>query len=1039
MTLFSGSGLLLLLLSPSLEAAEPLAFNKDIRPIFSKTCFTCHGPDAAAVKGELRLDIREHALKGGESGKPAIVPGKPEESLMVQRMRSTDPDDTMPPPEAHMKFTPKDAELLTRWIAEGAKYEGHWAFKAPVKPALPPGEAHPVDAFIAARLKSENLALSPEADRRTLIRRVAFDLTGLPPSMDEIRQFLDDASPHAYQTMVDRYLASPRFGENFATPWLDASRYADTNGYSIDGGRQQWLWRDWVIQSFNSNQPYDQFLTDQIAGDLLPGATDQQIVATGFSRNHAITHEGGTIPEENLLNYGADRVKTTTETFLGLTMACAQCHDHKYDPLSQREYYQFYAFFNTIDEAGLAGDGGVNAAPSINAKSCLADPQEEQVVRGELAKLREAIQSPIPAEQAKWEAEQLADLKKRGDGLVVTPLEVVSTTAPNGNPERIKIHPDHSITISGGDFAAYNVLSKLPSSGPPIRGIRIVFSGTEASKGLLGFGKAKELEGNFHLGSVTNSVSSFPATNVDLNAILPIAQLSSSGFQPGYMPSHVLNTDPRVGWAPPTGSTDPHRLTLTFAVPLHPSTTPFLTTELLFNFGKETSPARFQIFAISGNDDDSPHPPAVTALLVNGPAARTPEQAADLRDYYHGIAPEKAGIRYQIANLQDRLSMLTADHSVLVMNTSKKPRKTHVLNRGVYSAPMEEVSPGTPAILPPLSLAPGFDPATGQFHDRPANRLDLARWMTRSDHPLVARVAVNRLWEHFFGRALSASSADLGSQGQWPSHPELLDWLAVDFRENGWDRKRLIRLIISSKTYRQSSSTPAELLASDPSNELLTRGPRFRLSAEQIRDQALAVSGLLIERLGGPSVRPYQPGDLWRQVSHYGSSPATSQTFVQDHGEKLYRRSLYTYWKRTLPPPNLSVFDAPNREICSIGRLPTNTPLQALVTLNDPQFVEAARAFASRMLKLPEMADHERISFAFEEVTSRRPTQAETQILEGSLLRERRHFAKDPTAAKKLLEIGEQEDTNPLSAIEHAAWTQLAATLLNLSETITRK
>ena len=1017
------------------HAAEPLSFNRDIRPIFSKTCFSCHGPDAAAVKGGLRLDIREMALKGGESGQAAIVPGEPSKSLMVSRMQSKDPDDVMPPPEAHLNFTPRDAELLTRWIAEGAKYEGHWAFAPPLKSPIPKmaDATGAIDAFVAARLKSEGMKFSPEADRHTLIRRVAFDLSGLPPSPEEVQTFLSDTSPQAYQSMVERYLASPRFGEHFASTWLDAARYADTNGYSIDGGRQQWIWRDWVIHSFNSNQPYDQFLTDQIAGDLIPGASEQQVVATGFSRNHAITHEGGTIPEENLVNYCADRVKTTSETFLGLTLACAQCHDHKYDPLSQREYYQFYAFFNTLGDAGLAGDRGINAAPTLHAASALVNPEEEKQVRADLAKLRESLAKAIPAAQDAWETAQRERLAKRGENFSQIPLKVISATAPNGSPERIKIQADNRIEIAGGDFSAYNILTRLPEEGPPISGIRIVFSGTEASKGTLGFGSAKGLEGNFHLGSLTSSVSSFPATNIDLNAILPISQLSASSTQEGFDIHNILHSDPLVGWAPATGSKGPQHLTTTFTHELDRQTSPFLTVEILFNYGSNCSPASFQVFGISGSDDNSPHPQAITEILLTESTARSQEQTSQLRDYFHGIAPEKSTVRHQIKNLEERVSMLTEKHSLLVMDTAKQPRKTHILDRGVYSSPLEEVSPGTPAVLPPLSLEPD------SFRERPANRLDLARWMTRADNPLTSRVAVNRLWEHFFGRAISASSADLGSQGQWPSHPELLDWLAVDFRENAWDRKRLIRLILHSKTYRQSSKTTPALLAQDPGNERLGRGPRFRLSAEQIRDQALAVSGLLVERLGGPSVRPYQPGDLWRQVSHYGSSPATSQTFVQDHGEKLYRRSLYTYWKRTLPPTNLSVFDAPNREICSIGRLPTNTPLQALVTLNDPQFVEAARAFALRILKTPSPDESSRLAAAFSHITSRPASHAELKILTHALTRERSHFANHPQAARDLLAIGEASSDDNIPHAEQAAWTQLAATLLNLSEVITRQ
>jgi hypothetical protein len=1025
-----------------LGAVEPLAFNRDIRPILSRTCFTCHGPDAAAVKGELRLDSRELALRGGESEKPAIVPGDPQASAVVQHLNSKDPEMVMPPPDSHLKFTSEDAEKITRWIKEGAKYEGHWAFQAPVKAAVPDvadASPNPIDHFVAAKLKVENLSFSPGADKSTLIRRACFDLTGLPPTPEEIRTFAEDTTPDAYEKMIDRLLASPRLGENFAVSWLDASRYADTNGYSIDGGRDQWIWRDWVIKSFNDNQPYDQFLTEQIAGDLLPDATEQQIVATGFSRNHAITHEGGTIPEENLVNYVADRVKTTSETFLGLTLACAQCHDHKYDPFTQRDYYRFYAFFNTVGDQGLDGNAGINAAPAISTTSCLASPAEAETVRNELDAARQDFAAPIPEAFEKWQAAQHADLAECGRDLVLTPLEVVSATSPNGSPDRIKIPPDQSVTIAGADYSAYNVLAKLPLGGPPIRGLRIVFSPSDASKGKLGFGKAKDLDGNFMLSTVTTSVSTFPAGNVDLNAALPIARLSASGSQPGFEVTNVLNTHPLLCWAPPTGASEPQNLTLTFATPIQPSATPYITTEILFNYGRGTSPARFQLFALSGNDDGSPHPANITALILADPATRTPEQDTELRDYFHKVSPEKALARSQIANLEERLSMLTEKHSVLVMNTSKKPRITHILNRGVYSSPMDEVTPGSPKVLPPLSDDPSFDPETGTFRERPANRLDLARWMTRADNPLVSRVAVNRLWEHFFGRGLSASSADLGSQGQWPSHPELLDWLAVDFRENGWNRKRLINLILTSRTYRQSSDTSPEMLSRDPRNEFLARGPRFRLSAEQVRDQALAVSGLLVERLGGPSVRPYQPGDLWRQVSHYGSSPATSQTFIQDHGEKLHRRSLYTYWKRTLPPANLSVFDAPNREICSIGRLPTNTPLQALVTLNDPQFVEASRALAVRLLGTSYPGDRERLTAAFEIVTSRPPNPGELEILEHSLARERKRYLAEPPAADELLATGELAENTKFPVPEQAAWTQLASTLLNLSETITRR
>lgn len=863
----------------------------------------------------------------------------------------------------------------------------------------------------------------------------------MPPTPSEVDQFLNDKAEDAYDQLVDRLVSSPRFGENMAVSWLDAARYADTNGYSIDGGRNQWLWRDWVIHSFNRNQPYDAFLVEQLAGDLLPDATDQQIIATGFNRNHAITHEGGTIPAENLTNYVADRVKTASETFLGLTYACAQCHDHKYDPISQRDYFRFFAFFNTLSDKGLDGNAGYNARSTHKAISCLASDEEAEKVRQQIAQAEAEYAKSIPEAQLRWEAGQLANLKTTGQGLSLKALEIQSATSPNGSPDRINILPDQSVTISRGDFAAYNVLGKLPTGDDvgPINGIRIVFSGTEGSKNRLGFGKMKGLEGNFVLSSVTSSVSTFPAGNVDLNAILPVSRLSATSQHPDFPHRDALITDPLVGWAPSSGDGAPQHITLTFAEPIDSNENPFITMEILFNKGGQTSPARFQFFAFSGRDDGSPHPADITRMLVADAASRTSEEATRMKEYFHEIASQKAAARYRLTALRERLPMLTEAHSALVMDTAKKPRKTHILNRGVYSDPLDEVQPGTPAVLPPLSKAPSFDPKTGSFAGRPANRLDLARWMVRDDHPLTSRIAVNRLWEHFFGRGLTVSTADFGSQGVWPSHPELLDWLAVDFRENGWNRNRMIKMIVSSRTYRQTSDTAADLMVKDQQNELLARGPRFRLSAEQIRDQALFVSGLLVERLGGPSVKPYQPGDLWRLVSHYGSSPATSQTFVQDHGEKLYRRSLYTYWKRTLPPTSLSTFDAPNREVCSIGRIATNTPLQALVTLNDPQFVEAARSFAVELLDGSYLDDHSRLIAGFRKVTSRNPVNEELGILEATLARSRKEFSGDPSNAGSLLAIGKSSRSEAETDIEQAAWTQLAATLLNLSETLTRR
>ena len=1020
---------LTLLVLPALAiGGERLSYNRDVRPVLSKNCFSCHGPDEIAREGELRLDLAESAYAGGESGTPAIVPGKPDESLLVKRIFHSRAKKLMPPADSHRELSTGEKDMLKRWVAEGAVYEEHWAFQPPVKPELPEGsDPNPIDRFTGARLAGAGLGFSAEADRRTLLRRVSFDLTGLPPTPEELEAFVNDSSAGAFERQVDRLLASPAFGEQQAVAWLDAARYADTNGYSIDGGRHQWLWRDWVIKAFNDNKPYDVFLTEQLAGDLLPNADEQQLVASGFNRNNANTHEGGTIAEENLVNYVADRVKTTSEVFLGLTMACAQCHDHKFDPIPQRDYYRFFAFFNTVDDAAHDGDGGTNSRPSIMAGSCLSTPGEIDRVRAELAVARDQLAAANPEGLAAWEATERLDLSAAGNDLELIPLTAGSATSPNGNPERIKIGNDGSVSIGGGDYAAYNVMCRLPPGSGPLKGIRVEFLPTEAAGGKLGYSGAGGLEGNLVMSTITTSASSFPALNVDLNASLPMARISASGSQDGYGPEMLRDTTPTNGWAPPTGSTVPQHVTVTFAEAIDPSVSPYLTTELMFNFGHGASPARFRIHAFTGTDDGSPHPSDITSMLLAGGDARTPEQQLRMESYFRAHAPATRARRFRIKDLEDRLAMLTQAHPVMVMNTAASPRVTRILDRGLYSSPGEVVKPGTPVSLPPLE-----EPA-----DRELNRLDLARWMTRPDNPLTARVEVNRVWEAFFGKGLASSPADFGMQSALPTHPELLDWLATDFVGGGWDLKRLIRGIVTSRTYRQSAVATAELLERDPRNELLARGPRFRLSAEQIRDQALMVSGLLVPRLGGPSVRPYQPGDLWRQVSHYGSSPATSQTFVQDHGEKLYRRSLYTYWKRTLPPANMGIFDAPNREVCSIGRASTNTPLQALVTLNDPQFVEAARAFAERLASTGDN-DESRIAAGFTATTGRQPDAAERSILRAALERERQRYRADPAAAAALLAVGESPLGSALDPVEHAALTQLCSMFLNLSETLTR-
>lgn len=981
------------------RADEPVSYNRDVRPILSENCFSCHGFDEHGRKAKLRLDRREDAVAPREDG-PAIVPGKLAESLVWQRIVTDDPDDVMPPPESHLKLSAADKAVLRRWIEQGAPYEPHWAFVAPRLPPLPGDARHPVDAFVRARLRQEGLKPSPEADRATLIRRVSLDLTGLPPSAEEVEAFLRDPDPRAYERLVDRLLASPHHGERLALEWLDAARYADTNGYSIDGGRHLWLWRDWVIQAFNDNLPYDRFLVEQLAGDLLPGRTDAQLVATGFQRNNMNTHEGGTIPEENLVNYNADRVRTLGEAVLGLTLACAQCHDHKYDPLSQRDYFRLFAYFNTLGDKGLDGNGGVNSGPVANLRTPLRSGDVERV-RGRIAALRAILSTPDEAVLAAWEREQRARLATRGRGLQLHPVRLSKISTPNSGAG-FSVEGNR---LRGLGAAAYDVLGETPRADRPIAGIRLVFPASD-----------------FLLTAVDVTADKVPSDQVNLHRLARFARVTASSWHPRHPAADVQAFDARRGWMPAPGAQGEVHLTLTFEQPITAETHPWLTTQVYFA-ARGAKEAR--LYAFTGEDDGTDLPDAVLAALAKDPAARTEADRAALWAQVAAAGDALRAARVDLANAEERLRALTEPQSTMVMAVAAKPRETRILIRGDYSQPGDKVTAGTPDFLPPFP------------EGAPADRLGLARWVVMPENPLTARVAVNRAWKMLFGAGLVATPADFGLQGALPSHPELLDWLAVDFVESGWDLRRLLRTLVLSQTYRQSSRATPALLERDPSNQLLARGPRFRLPAELIRDHALKVSGLLVPDLGGPSVNPYSPFNLWREVSHYGSVAATAQTFVQDHGDKLHRRSLYTYWKRTAPPPNLAAFDAPNREVCAVDRPQTITPLQALVTLNDTQFAEAARALGARAAARPG-PDAERVRWASLEALGRPPSERESGVLLGTLARERARYAADPARAAAALRVGESPVRADVPPVEQAAWMQVASLLLNLSETLTR-
>lgn len=1004
----------------SSAAKEEIIFNRDVRPILSQHCFACHGPDSHDRKGELRLDTFAGATKGGESRKPAIVPGKPEESELYKRLITNDSEKIMPPPHFHKDLNEKQKKTLHQWILNGAEYQGHWAFITPKKPTIPAEinktYSNPIDSFIAARLKKENLTLSKKAPPHVLKRRLSFDLIGLPPNISKPNELKHADIP----AEIDRLLASAHFGERMALPWLDAARYADTNGYSIDGGRHMWLWRDWVINAFNTNKPFNEFLTEQIAGDLLPNATEAQHVATGFQRNNANTHEGGTIPEENLVNYVADRVKTLGESVIGLTTSCSQCHDHKYDPISQEEYYKMFAFFNTVSDKSHDGNVGRNSRPSILARSSLSTPAEITSVKKEIAQAQKKLEQIEPSQLADWEKSIIEDEALRGKNFKLYDLKHLTATMPNGTLSDLHIEPNgERLTIKKGYETGVNVCCEIPKGTPPVNGMRVTFY--PKKNGKIGFGK----NGNMILNTISPCFSSLPAMNIGHNSLIQPSRLTTTSHRPGFETHYLTDTRVINGWSPADNTTEQH-LTFTFPKPIDTSTLNHLTTEFVFNAGGRQSATQLKIQLFSGNDTDSEHSPELIQLVKTPANQRTPEQQNQIKALFKKHSPHKSRQRIRLSNLNDRLAVLTKKHPTMVMDTAKKPRVTRFLERGDYASPRHIVQPGTPAFLPPLKPA-----------NEIANRLDLANWLTRPDHPLTARVAVNNIWSIFFGQGLVSSRADFGSQGSYPTHPELLDWLAVHFQESGWDVKALVKLIVSSHTYQQQSSPTANLLAKDPLNKLLARGPRFRLSAEHIRDQALAHSGLLVPRIGGPSVKTYHPGDLWRQVSHYGSSRATAQSYHRDNGEKLYRRSIYTYWKRTLPPPSLAVFDAPNREVCLSGRGTTNTPLQAFILLNSPQYIEASRILAAKLLTANHPDDLTRIRVAFTKVTGRSPKQHEINLLQKELNKELTRYNTNQQAAKKLLLIGDSPQSN-LPAPQHAAWTNLCQLLFNLSETVTR-
>jgi len=1001
------------------QAAErPLDFGRDIRPILSDRCFACHGPDDLERKGRLRLDHRDNAIQPAKSGAAAIVPGKPEESELIKRLVTHDVDDVMPPPKTGKTVTSGQVDLFRRWIAQGAPYREHWSFIPPERPPVPTppataevaSRANPIDAFIADRLGQENLRIAPEADRSTLVRRATLDLTGLPPSPEEIDAFLADASPKAYENLVDRLLDSPRYGERMAVDWLDAARYADTHGYHLDSGRDMTAWRDWVIRAFNDNKPFDQFTVEQLAGDLLPDATVDQKVASGFNRNHMINYEGGAIAEEYHYAYLVDRVNTTATVWLGLTMACSQCHDHKYDPLSKTDYYKFLAFFNNVPESGLDGNRG-NASPTLK----LATPEQSQRLAAlnlAVADVEKALTDSNPeieAAQAAWESSIL-----RSTGAAWTRAVIAETQSTGGSPFRLL--DDGSMLATGPNPGQDTYTISVSNPFPHATAIQLEVL-PDPSLGNEGPGRSEN--GNFVLSSIRVA---------DPTAPVPIQTATADFSQNGYPIAHTLDDKPESGWAVYGSTGKPHTAVFEFGTPPARGK---LTVTLGFQSGfPQHAIGRFR-FSLS--ESPTPHPtvtvPAdVRDALAIAAESRNPEQRKKIEQHYRDkISPLHRQRKEAVAAAKKARDEFDRQiPSTMVMAEMQKPRDTFIRMRGAYDQLGEKVSAGTPGALPPLP--------DGEL----PNRLGLARWLVSPQHPLTSRVAVNRLWQMFFGTGMVKTAEDFGSQGDWPSHPELLDWLSREFIESGWNIKKLQRLILTSATYRQSSRAEPKLFQRDPENRLVARGARFRLQAEFIRDQALALSGLLKGQIGGKSVSPYQPAGLWEELSmREDSRNFSAQFFELSKGADLYRRSMYTFWKRSSPPPQMSTFDAPDRETCTVRRPRTNTPLQALVLLNDPTYIEASRKFAERLLNRTG-SDADRVAWAFRLATARIPSAQEKAILLRVLEQQRAHYQANRQAAEELLATGEAPRDLTLDAAELAAWTLLSSTILNLDETVTK-
>jgi mono/diheme cytochrome c family protein len=1012
------------------QTRPPVDFARQVYPVLQRACFECHGPEKH--RGGLRLDSRRAVLEGGDSG-PALLPGAATKSELYRRITRPRGSDGVMPARGEL-LTRAQTELLRDWIDQGAPWSEtvqtarHWSYVKPVCAPLPHVKdtswpRNPIDHFVLARLEKEGLKPSPEADRATLIRRVSLDLIGLPPTPAEVDAFLADTRPDAYERVVDRLLASPAFGERWARPWLDLARYADSHGFQRDDLRSLWPYRDWVIRALNADMPFDRFTIEQIAGDLLPGATIDQKVATGFHRSTPTNVEAGSEPEETRVNQVLDRVNTTAAVWLGTTLECAQCHNHKYDPFTQKDYYRVFAYFNsTAIEADRSNPRVPGSIRFLGPSLTLSDhpsPERDRLA-AELKRLeadRDVRRKQLTASMEKWEAALAASLGKSGEEVV---LEVSDFVSSAGSPHRVLDDQSVLLVDDPPDRDTYTVTVRTKRTGITAFKLETL---TDPSLPGKGPGRGDAARPNFVLN--TFEVRAAPTDKEGNAQKVTLVRATADFSQKNYDVSGAIDNRPKTAWAIGQAFHKPHWAIFDTDKPVGFAGGSTLTFRLVQDFGRGRTIGRLRLLALTGDRQARALPANVAAILKTPRAKRTPVQSKRLLDYRLETDPEGIRLRRQQDRTEAALQKLQPASS-LVMQELPTPRKSTLFKRGNWRTPGEPVRPGTPAILHPLQ-------------DGPPNRLSLARWLVDRDNPLVARVTVNRWWAELFGRGIVSTVEDFGVKGEPPTHPELLDWLAVEFMDPtrargtiaGWSMKRLLRTVVLSATYRQSSAVRPELRERDDQNRLLARGPRFRLSAEMIRDNALAAAGLLSHRQFGPPVRPYQPDGLWAKIG------GAKVEYIVSPGEDRYRRGVYVVWKRSAPYPSFINFDATARLACTVKRSRTNTPLQALTLLNDPVYVEVARALARRVLTEQPGADtDERIRHAFRLCLARTPRESELRILHRLYEAQRRSSHANPAGTRELL--AGMTLPKGVAPEEFAAWYAVATALLNLDEMITR-